>query len=154
MSKSITDTLWVTGGTRGEVDTQPLVVRIKNVNINALRVTPLFRSFWDDPSPSLLWVDFQKITLSLTPVWLKVRGQGGREGLELLNCTYRCHKLDGRLIEVDLLAGALNVNMCKKHDEQHGGLQVKTWRVQVLFSGGRCRKGQMGRGGGGGGAGG
>lgn len=72
-----------------------------------------------------------------------MRGQGGREGLELLNCTYRCHKLGRRLIEADLLAGALNVNVCKKHDEQHGGLQVKMWRAQVLFSGGACRRGQM-----------
>lgn len=42
------------------------------------------------------------------------------------------------------------MNMCKKQDEQHGGLQVKMWRVQVLFSGGACRRGQKGRGAGGG----
>lgn len=42
-------------------------------------------------------------------MWLKVRGQGGGEELDLLDFTHSCRKLDRRLMGAGILAGALNV---------------------------------------------
>lgn len=117
----------------------PLALRL-STGQQHLRVTVSW-SLQDDSNPSLLRLDFHKITLGLTPVWLKGRGQGGWKGLEVQN--YQ-RLVNESLIEADLLAGALNVNMCKKHDEPQGGLQVLMGRVQVLFSGDAYRMGLKG----------
>lgn len=58
-----------------------LWVTLANFKWSWHSVTLHFQSLWDDPSSSLLRLDFHKITGGLTTLWLKARGQGGGEGL-------------------------------------------------------------------------